>query len=388
MDSKRGLTQHFLIFGALILFALIFVWRNLSIISGAFPGHESYSARMASDSTRYTQGAQAILEGRPLVGKQSSYLGYISVLAFIEQAGFSQNTILIVHLILNLVAAIAIYDLGRKLGGKMTGLLTAAIFLENPDIATWNIFILADSFYIFILIITVWSVSQAPEKKGLWYVVALVALFEAALVRPNGWITLPVAGIYWIICLDKSIVARALWISIALSIFLLASFGVPTFKKGIESEKPIRMLLNGKIIWADDDWRLDMPREPGLKRAGWSGAIAYVTKHPFAVAKLATYRIATSLSHIRPQYLLRQNVHYAVMLTLLYALAVAGLLKSLANPLSYLLVMMISGHLLIIAMTFADTDGRFLLYYLPLICVFSGRGGAILFQRKYSSMRI
>lgn len=61
--------------------------------------------------------------------------------------GLTLDWITVVNLLLEVVAALALYDIGRNIGGRWTGPLAAFLYVENPDIAIWNRFLLTDSLY-------------------------------------------------------------------------------------------------------------------------------------------------------------------------------------------------------------------------------------------------
>lgn len=68
---------------AITIIIAMFVWRNYPIINGALGGFERWHVILVGDSGRYTAGADALLAGKPLTGKQPSYSGYIVLLALI-----------------------------------------------------------------------------------------------------------------------------------------------------------------------------------------------------------------------------------------------------------------------------------------------------------------
>ena len=58
----------------------------------------------------------------------------------------------------------------------------------------------------------------------------------------------------------------------------------------------------------------------------------------------------------------------------LLCLGYRGFARTRRHALTSLLAAVIAGHLLTVALTFADWDGRFLLYVLPAIGVLAARG--------------
>ena len=67
------------------------------------------------------------------------------------------------------LAAIAQYDLGRRLHGHGAGLLAAGLLVANPDISRWHTFLLTDSLYTSMVVPTLWAVHLAAiRRKALW----------------------------------------------------------------------------------------------------------------------------------------------------------------------------------------------------------------------------
>ena len=97
----------------------------------------------------------------------------------------------------------------------------------------------------------------------------------------------------------------------------------------------------------------------------------YVLRHPLETVHLAITRVATELIRARPFYPTLPNGILLAYLLPLYIFALLSFIRLRDKPLAYLLGAVVSGHLLIVAVTFADWSGRFLVYILPLIFVFS-----------------
>jgi hypothetical protein len=82
-------------------------------------------------------------------------------------------------------------------------------------------------------------------------------------------------------------------------------------------------------------------------------------------------RLFRALHHIEPSFSPWHIAAVLVMLAVVYPLAIAGAIRTRGQPLSSLMVAVVLGHLAIIAITFMDRDGRYLLYFFPLVVVFA-----------------
>jgi 4-amino-4-deoxy-L-arabinose transferase-like glycosyltransferase len=347
---------------AAILLVLIFLALNLAILM-------SGGIRIGGDSPRYLEGAANVVRGLPLEGGQISYLGYIAVIALCQRIGIGLPGVIAVQLVLAALAAIALYDLGRRLHGHYAGLISAGLFVANPDNAGWHAFILTDSLYISLVVLSVWGVHTASERKRYWYILAALVLVSAALMRPNGLFLMAVALLYLVYRSAQPEGLRWLVISILLLASVLGATGASRFYQASRHRPPVSALSNGGTGVAA--WNLSMPPAATPVEGGWAEVLRYVAAHPFDSLRLACTRLAIELIHIRPFYSFRHNLVLLAALPFLYLLALLGLWLKRDSSLARFIVSVIIVHLFLVALTFADWDGRYLLYILPLILLFS-----------------
>jgi hypothetical protein len=191
-------------------------------------------------------------------------------------------------------------------------------------------------------------------------------------MRPNGWVLLPVAAIHWIA--RTSLPRRRTYAASALAVlaFLSAAALLGSLRRGIQEEAPDYWLRQGTVLWNMTDWRVPMPAEPvDAPQEGWPGALRYVARHPVASSRLALTRMGVELIHVRPFYSSTRNALAAFSVVVFYPFAILAAWRLRAVPLARVMIAIIASHLLIVALTFADWDGRFLLYFLPLVYVFA-----------------
>lgn len=348
---------------ASVVLASLFLIVNLTIlISGGI--------RLGGDSPRYLAGADNLLQGLPLQARQMSYSGYLLLIAFCRLTGAGLPGVIFIQLVLAATASVALYDLGRALHGHRAGLIAAALFVSNPDIARWNVFILTDSLYISLVILSVWCVWTAARRKRYPYIAtATAALAAATLVRPNGLFLLAVAVLYFA---SRSISRKSLrWLAVSSFIlaFAIAAISASRFYPANSREHPEVTLRKG--ITGIHHWRVPMPSDPEPIKGELSAAFSYAARHPFASFRLGITRVFIELIHIRPFYSVRHNIILLATLPFLYLLALMGLKLNRDSSLAHLILLIIISHLFVVAITFADEDGRFLLYVLPLIYLFS-----------------
>jgi hypothetical protein len=227
-------------------------------------------------------------------------------------------------------------------------------------------------------------VSRAAARGGGWYPAALGVVLAAALVRPNGWVLIPVALVFWIVRAPWR--RRARWAAVATlaAASAAAVLSLPAARRGIESQGPVQSLRKGEVVWGFTGWRVPMPAA-AAPRDDLAAGLAYVARHPLPTVRLAASRVAAEMAHVRPFYSWPHNAAVAVFLAVMYPLALIGFVRHRREPFTTLAAAVIAAHLAIVAATFADWDGRFLLYVLPLFLLMAGCGLAHLVSARHPS---
>lgn len=366
---KRLLRAFRFLVPGLIVFVFLVMQTTLAWTGGL--------VRRGGDSEGYLRNAAALLRGDLPPGKGTSYLGYDAAIALCQASGLGLRGLILIQMATAALAAIAQYDLGRRLHGHGAGLLAAGLLVANPDISRWHVFILTDSLYTSMVILAIWATHlAATQQRARWFAGAAIVVASTALLRPNGWILVPIATVYWTFHRVDSPSFRWLSAAVVASTFALCAVTVPAFRGGIQAERPGEMLRKGEVIWGYPAARLSMPGSREPIAAGWTGELGYILRHPLACTRLACLRVWTEFAHVRPFYSPRHNSIIVVCVAAVYVLAAIGYFMVRSQPLARLIAAVIGGQALVIALTFADWDGRFLLYVFPGICLFSACGVA------------
>jgi len=328
---------------------------------------------LGGDSLRFVDGADRVFHHVEFGGKQASYSGYIFFLVFLRYLQLSSVGVVAVQICFAAVAGLALYELANHLAGRVAGLLAAILFLLNPDIFRWNLFVLTDALYIDFVILACWAIWKASGSLWTKTLSFAVVLF-ASSIRPNGWLLPLIAVFYWILLEVKHRLAK-----ISLIGALLVSFGFGLsrgqfFVSGIENESPLSALHNKVIIWG---YPHPFEGALGSRSVDWKRLSLYVVKNPVSTMKLAALRVAAEFGHVRPFYSKLHNMALLLFLPAIYASAVYGFWQLRNEPLVLLMIAIVLYHTLIVAAFFADWDGRFLLYIFPLIGVLSSSGAVV-----------
>lgn len=336
----------------------------------------SQGIRIGGDTPDYVKAAEHLLRGEVAGRRATSHFAFTALLALSMATGLSFPALIALHLAASALAAAALYEMGRFLYGAGAGAVAAGLFILNLDIARWLPYVLTESLYISFVILASYSVWRAGAGRMVWRFLAPLALLVAALLRPNGWLLVPIAVIYWTWLHARQrawrrmrtlgAVAAIVSLSIATTFWLATSSGQ---SDAIEAD---RWLRTGRVIWGYEGWHLPMPPDPSTER-GLSAGARYATTHPVASARLAIVRMAVELAAARPYYSRMHNLVVLAAYIPLYFFALWGIGKSRA-PLAGMLAAVVLTHLLLVGLTFADYDGRFVLYVMPLISVLAAGG--------------
>ena len=314
--------------------------------------------RHGADTSRYLASANDLLAGGWFRGAGGHlYIGYNAVVAACEAIGAGEAGVMAVQIAAASLATIALYDLGRQLRGRLAGVLAGVFLIVDYDIARWHLYVLTDSLYISLVIVSTWFVHRAVGR-GIWgYLEATGVFVLTALIRPNGWILAPLAAIYWLACSElrtrykyaTAVGVVLVFLGGVVTALLIARGASPPSPPGAPprinsehlpfQETPLERSVNPRRMWG---------------------------------------RLMMELGHVRPPFSARHNTMIIAMLAVVYPLAVWGFIRTLGQPLSRLIAGVIGAHLLVIAVTFSDTDGRYLLYTFPLIVVFAACGAVAL----------
>ena len=353
--------------------------RHLCLIGGVFAvvNAGTFAAggvRYGSDSARYLRGAVDLLALRRLHDKAASYLGYVIIVAVSRVTHTGVAGVVALQLAGTAGASLLLYQLGRRMGGDRVALAAALFYVGNPWLARWNWYVLTEAPYIAAVVLAVTAVERADRRRDVRsFATALVALLAAALMRPTGWILLPVAACF----LSRSAFRRKAvkwlsWAGVAIA-FLGIAAAIPAFRGGIQNERPEVLLRRGDTLinWAP--WRIHMPQDASTEE-GWVAGLRYVARHPFHSALVGMARVGIAIASVRPYYSVKQNIALVAYLTPVIALAFIGAASRWRAPLTRLVVAVVGAQLLVIALTLADEDGRYFAYSLPLIGLLAATG--------------
>jgi hypothetical protein len=332
-----------------------------------------FGVKIGGDSELYIKGADHLLSNTSFENKEGSYLGYLIVVAFFKFIGLGLKGVVYFQILIASLTSVVIYKISEKIANHLAGILATYYYIFNIDIARWNFFIHTDALYTSFLVFSIAAIWLFSKEKSLLIKISLAFLVLFTIIlRPNGWTLLPIISI---VALNQWFIFQNNWNKIVVMgiigiIVLSLSIFIKPLQNGIAYESPQYHLMRGTIIWGyEDKWALAMPQETMDANGEWMDAKTYVIKHPIACIKLFFLRILTELAHIRPFYSTFHNCLIAFLVLPLYNFAILGFYRLRNNQLVQIILTTIILHLIVIGLTFANWDGRFLVYILPIIAI-------------------
>ena len=141
----------------------------------------------------------------------------------------------------------------------------------------------------------------------------------------------------------------------------------------------VEYYATGNVMWAYPEGNLKMPGALPASLATVSNPLArillFIAEKPGYFLKLAGMKLWYLFLHARPYYSDFHNYFLVLTLVPSYMLAAWGLMSRTDQPADkVLLVSICMFQSMIVALTNADWDGRYLLVILPIVFIFSARG--------------
>jgi hypothetical protein len=338
--------------------------------------------RLGGDSGIYIDGARALLDGQPLTVRQPSYAGYIAFVAFFQATGVGLVGLVIGQVAIAAVAVSVAAVMARELGGPLAAGIAMLLAAIDFDTNRWHAYVLSDSLYASALAVVVWLVYQAGAPAGstrrlILYAVATVTMVVVALIRPEGWFVIPAAAMWWVSRAAATTAGRRAGLAVvAAGCMLLVVVLAPRLSGNTEAVGPGEMLARGQTIWEFDGWRLSMPpATPASSGYGSAGrAVGYAIEHPAHTVALMAARAGVHFVHVRPYFSTGHNAAIVVWLLPLYALSLYGWWKVRAHGLARWTLAVLGTQTLVVVLTHADWDGRYLSHVLPILYPFAACG--------------
>ena len=379
MNNKKAIGYTLIALIILLFLYLNYINWTYGALSTGLPGVQYWL-----DSDRYLFGAENLINGLPIASRGNQYMGYIIFIASFQFLGFSINVIPFIQVCITLFAAVALYDLSKSITkSRLSSIFAIGFYLLNPFICTWHMYIMTESLYTSFVILSCWSIYKAHRHNSTRnYIICSLILIATIFIRPNGWIFIPIVCCFFTFYTKQlSFNLRIGLISIILLLFSIGAVTIPTFNRSIAATTPYELMLKGEVIWDHPSERIEMPKDFNNENSNWSKGYQYIINHPISCLKLASYRIGKMFIQIRNHHSLKYKIHILIWIIPAYLLALIGIIKYIRSSAIILVLSVLLGHSIIVGLTYATHESRFIIYILPIIYFLSACGLSIMIQK-------
>ena len=146
-------------------------------------------------------------------------------------------------------------------------------------------------------------------------------------------------------------------------------------------------MLKGEVIWNHPRERIKMPKDFNNGNSNWRKGYKYIIEHPISCLKLASYRIGKMFIQIREHHSLKYKIHILIWIIPAYFLALIGIIKYFRSSAIILVLSVLFGHSIIVGLTYATHESRFIIYLLPIIYFLSACGLSTLIQKNLRHLK-
>ena len=363
------------------LFILTGSWLTVNLLA-----YVTLGIKYATDTIRFDTEASAWINGTFEFSYHFWYSGYIAILALCKLCFHSIYPSIAIQCGVSFISILLFYKgVNRISKDSTTALIAALLVIIYIPIQQWNICLLTESFYISSILLFVWTYSL--ENSKLKWTSMLIIAIAATTIRPNGGIVLITAFVLlakqFIVTENrKYIYGTGILAMLGLLVLLnnttsiFYHFLIDSFKKG-------------EVICGYSGWTI--PIETTIEANDSKGSITKIIQlfflHPLESIQLGIYRFIALWADVRMYYSNIHNTFIVLLLLSTYLFAGIGVYKyrKIYSGL-FLLTLVYTGlNSVLIMITYADWDGRFLVPLLPVVFIWSALGIRHVYKLKYTN---
>jgi hypothetical protein len=375
----------------LYLITVYFLWI-ISIISYFFlddfvkAGSLEDGVKFGTDSKFYIREATEILNGEASILDYKSKFGYILFLTPFIYFDIPFVVIVFFQFFLTAISAWCLYKITSKFFCKLSGVICVALFLLYFPLQIRNFYILTEMIFIDISIFLTYLIVFFKRSYLPIIVLLIVSLIS---IRPNGILFLfsILVSIFYFLIKYKKYFHLSLFVVVSLILILpiinlLNSYIIDLNLMGSISTKG--------IIWG---WSLENNERCRNSCLGVElinnnfqnnlfGIFRFISINFIEFFKIFLLKAFWLMLRARPYYSDLHNCYILFFDLILYTGLIYGLIKKPKNNFSVnVILFFIFFSICLVGLTFADWSGRFSLYFLPLIMIFSSYG-ILIFTKK------
>ena len=361
---------------------LVIVWAG---VNGGLYAH--YGVKVVNDSPRYLNYAQQIADGLGWYESHNFwYLGYVLFVLVIKGTFQSNGALIAGQILLHGIATVALYRTSYQVfASRGAALVTALFFLAWIEIPTWNFYVLAESWYVSLVCLVLYSIVSFDGSPKRWVATTLLVLLTF-ITKPTGIAVLIAYGAFLMSYYSVRTKGSKPVAYLLAMLMLPLLYGL--INQMLSSFVLIENYATGEVVYGMSTVhgyagkeQLVLPTGnliiPSTRHAPIPRLLLFVIGNPVYFARLSSMKALYFLGHIRPYYSWLHNAFIIATLYPLYLLAGKALLQSSLNfSIRRFCLTFIILHTLAIMGTSVDWDGRFLMPLLPIVLLLGVGGGS------------
>jgi len=353
-------------------------------------GNLENGVKLGNDSYFYLKEAKNVIDGNASIMDYKSKFGYIFFLLPFLYFKLPLIFIVFFQILLTGFSAWCLYRISSKYFCKLSGIISISLFLFYFPLQIRNFYILTDILFIDLLIILTYLL---VFYRKIFFPLILFLIFALISIRPNGILYLFSILICILIYFIKY--KKYLYLFSYLSILIIAIIPIVSFLNTYMVEfNLINNLSTRGIIWG---WSLEhnqICENTGIPcleikfinnnyQNTIFGFLEFVWQNFLNFFKIFVLKIFWLLARVRPYYSDLHNSYILFFNLIFYPTFIYGFIKRPKNNFSSNVIISFKVlSLILVGLTFADWSGRFSLYFLPFIFIFSSYG-ILLFGKNF-----
>jgi hypothetical protein len=375
-NTKKFISNNILYF----IFSFYFLYMfGFYFFSEYMPSYNDLSNKLemgyilGGDSMRYIRGANQIINFEMPEGKGTSYLGYTLFISFFQYFKLNLTFVVLSQIFLTLISSLCIYKISKKLSSRPAAIFVLSLYLFYFPLQIWNFYILTETFFICSVIFILYFFIFFKKK----YIPLLIFfMIFYIILRPHGFILIPslaLSLLIWLYLQNKLRLFYSLIICLVILFFPILTL----LNFYIENEGIVNTVAEKGIIWGYEDKNNFLEFKANTNGDNNLISLLIFFKNNFYTFTIAFFKkISFFYLRTRPYFSDFHN-YYIITFNLIYwPAAIFGLLKmnnknNIGIILMYCLIIFFT---LAVGFSWADWDGRFSLYILPIIFIFAGVG--------------
>ncbi len=350
--------------------------------------------KLGNDSYFYLREAENIIEGQASIMDYKSKFGYIIFLIPFLYFEIPLISIVFFQIFLTAIAAFCLYKISSKYFCKLSGIICLALFLFYFPLQIRNFYILTEMLFIDISIILIYLFTYFKRAYLPLIFLLIVALIS---IRPNGILFLFSILISLLIFLFKY--KKYLYFSVSLFILMILVFPLMNLLNSYLADLNLINSLNTRgIIWGWSFEHNQICENTGVPcleiefinnnyQSNIIDILRFILVNFNEFFKIFLLKAFWLMLRARPYYSDMHNYYILFFDIIFYMGLIYGLIKRPKNNFSVnVILFFIFFSICLAGLTFADWSGRFSLYFLPLIMIFSSYG-VLIFTKKILNIR-